>query len=53
MDLDKAMSKRISSGIFDSDGIHLNAKGHRLIFNAVKRYLIKRGITPHPGSEAA
>ncbi len=46
VDLDKAISKHISSGIFDGDGIHLNAKGHRLIFNAVKRYLMKRGITP-------
>ena len=50
IDLDKAISKRISSGIFDNDGIHLNAKGHRLVFNAVKRYLIKNGITPQHGS---
>ena len=40
----KKLSKYKPDEIFDPDGLHLNNKGHKIVFSTVKSYLVKKGL---------
>ncbi len=44
IDLGAEVRRNLKSGIFDKDGVHLNNKGHEMIFRLVKAYLERKGL---------